>query len=68
MNKEELFRLLDDRLEGWELVEHLDLTAEDICLAFEDIVLDKITELKELLNIDTDDGEEEETSNYDDFE
>jgi intein/homing endonuclease len=69
MSKEDLFKLINDRLEGWELAELLEVDAEDICLAFEDQVLDKIESIKELLNIDTvDDGEEEETHNYDDFE
>jgi hypothetical protein len=68
MSKEDLFKLINDRLEGWELVELLEVDAEDVCLAFEDQVLDKLESIKELLNIDTDDGEEEETHDYDDFE
>jgi hypothetical protein len=68
MSKEELFKLINDRLEGWELAELIEIDAEEMCLAFEDKVLDNIEEIKELLNIDTDDGEEEETTDYEDFE
>ena len=69
MSKEDLFKLINDRLEGWELAEIIQLSAEDICLSFEDEVLDKITAIRELLNIDTiDDGEEEETFDYDEYD
>jgi len=68
MSKEDLFKLINDRLEGWELVELLELTAEEICRNFEDEVMDNIDEIKELLNIDTDDEEDEETTDYDEAE
>lgn len=68
MSKEDLFKLINDRLEGWELVELLELTAEDICRNFEDEVMENINEIKDLLNIDTDDNEDEETTDYDEAE
>lgn len=68
MSKEDLFKLINDRLEGWELVELLELDAEEICRNFEDEVMDNIDEIKDLLNIDTDDDEDEETTDYDEAE
>lgn len=68
MSKEELFKLINDRFEGWELVELLELDAEEICRNFEDEVMDNIDEIKELLNIDTDDEEDEDTTDYDEAE
>lgn len=67
MSKEDLFKLISDRFDAWELVELLDLSTEEICRNFEDEVLDNIDEIKDLLNIDSDD-EEEETTNYDEYE
>lgn len=52
--------MLDDRLEGWELAELLGLSAEDIALAFQDVVEDKMAQLKELLEIEDDEDEYEE--------
>lgn len=51
--------MLNDRLEGWELAEALGLSAEDIALAFEDVVEDKMAQLKELLDIEDDDSDEQ---------
>lgn len=65
MSKEDLFKIIADRFEGWELVELLELDAEEICRAFEDEVMENIDEIKDLLNIDTDDEEDEETTDYD---
>ena len=58
--KDDLFEILKDRFESWELVELLDLDVEDILIEFEDEILDKIDEIKELLNI-----EQEDENNYD---
>jgi len=65
-----LFQLINDRLEGWELVELLGISAEEICLAFEDEVYRKIKEIKELLLLDEEgeNDDEEETTNYDEAE
>lgn len=52
--KEDIFDALKDRLEGWELVEMLGLTVEDILTEFEDKVLDNLEDIKELLNINDD--------------
>jgi hypothetical protein len=70
MTKEELFQLINDRFEGWELVELLGISAEEICLAFEDEVFRKMKEIKELLLLDEDDeyDDDEETTNYDEAE
>ncbi len=58
---DDIIKLLDDRLEGWELAELLGLSAEDIALAFEEVVEDKMAQLKELLEIeDEEDSDEEE--------
>ncbi len=64
MSKEELYKLLNDRFEGWELVEILEITAEDICRAFEDEVHDNLEELKDLLGIDEIE-EDDESTDYD---
>lgn len=64
MSKEDLFKLINDRFEGWELVEIIDISAEEICLAFEDEVMRKIKEIKELLLLDEDEDDEE-TTDYD---
>jgi len=52
--KEDIFEALKDRLEGWELVEMLGLSVEDILTEFEEQVLDNIDDIKELLGIDND--------------
>lgn len=56
---DDIITLLNDRLEGWELAEALGLTAEDIALAFEERVEEKIAQLKELLEIEDEDNDEE---------
>jgi hypothetical protein len=68
MSKEELYKLIDDRFEAWELVEMLEgITAEDICRAFEDEIDENMEAIKELLDLDVmDEGLiDEESSNYD---
>lgn len=59
--KEDIFEIIKDRLEAWELVELLNLPIEDILLEFEEEILDKINEVKELLGIKEDENEQ----NYD---
>jgi hypothetical protein len=56
---DDIIKMLDDRLEGWELAELLGLSAEDIALAFEEIVEEKIAQLKELLEVEDEDIDEE---------
>lgn len=55
---DDIIKMLNDRLEGWELAEALGLSAEDIALAFEELVEDKMAQLKELLDIEDDEDEE----------
>ena len=57
---DEIIKLLNDRLEGWELTEILGLSAEDIALAFEETLEDKMAQIKELLGIENDEDEYEE--------
>jgi hypothetical protein len=57
---DDIIKMLNDRLEGWELAELLGLSAEDIALAFEDAVEEKIAQLKELLEIEDEDIDEQE--------
>lgn len=69
MSKEELYKLINDRLEAWELVDLLEgITAEDICRAFEDEVDENMEAIKELLDLDVMDEDmiDEESTNYDD--
>lgn len=40
---------ISDRLNGWELVEFLDIPIEDIVELFEEEILDNIEEIKELI-------------------
>ncbi len=51
---------LVDRLEGWELVEFLQLSTEEIIDLIEDRILDKLEEVKEfagITNIEYNDNE-----------
>jgi hypothetical protein len=57
---DDLIKMLDDRLEGWELTELLGLSAEDVALAFEEVVEEKMAQLKELLEIEDDEEDDEE--------
>ena len=61
---DEIIALLNDRLEGWELAELLGLSAEDIALAFEDTVEEKMAQLKELLDIEDEDEDNERQEHY----
>jgi hypothetical protein len=65
MSNEDLYKLINDRFEAWELVELLEsLEAEDICRAFPDEVQDMLPEIKELLGLDEIE-EEDESTDYD---
>ena len=57
---DDIIKMLNDRLEGWELAEALGLSAEDIALAFEEIVEEKMAQLKELLDIEDEEFDDEE--------
>ncbi len=59
LTMDDIIKMLDDRLEGWELAELLGLSAEDIALAFEEIVEEKIAQLKELLEVEDDEDSDE---------
>lgn len=56
---DDIIKMLDDRFEGWELAEFLGLSAEDIALAFEEHIEDKIVQIKELLEIEDENIDEE---------
>jgi len=64
LTMDDIIKLLNDRLEGWELAELLGLSAEDVALAFEDIVEEKMAQLKELLEIEDEHDEEENDERY----
>jgi hypothetical protein len=69
MSNEELYTLLNDRFEGWELVDLLGLSAEEICLAFQDEVNRKMNELKEILGLDEGYGDDDdEEDDYDELD
>jgi hypothetical protein len=68
MSKDELFKIISDRFDATELVEILDLEVEDICRNFEDEIFDNIEDIKELLDLDSDDEEDDWTSDYDEAE
>lgn len=57
---DDIISLLNDRLEGWELAELLGLSAEDIALAFEEVLDEKVEQLKELLEIEDSDEQDDE--------
>lgn len=63
MLMDDIIKMLNDRLEGWELAEALGLSAEDIALAFEEVVEEKMAQLKELLDIE----DEEDSDNEEDY-
>ena len=52
MSLDELASLLNDRLEGWELAELLEISSEDLCLAFEDLVTERMADLLDFLGLD----------------
>lgn len=68
MTKEELFKIIGDRFDAAELVDLLEIDVEAICRSFEDELFENIEEIKELLDLDTDDEEDEWTSDYDQSE
>jgi hypothetical protein len=51
---EEEFKHIADYFESWELAELLRLDTMDLIRAFEDDVLDKLTELEELMEYNSD--------------
>ena len=58
MLHKEIRMAIEDRLEGWELVDFLQISAEDIVEAFEDKILENLDDVKELIGlrgIDVDD-------------
>jgi len=67
MSKEELYKLMQDRFEAYEVLEILDISVEELCWAFEDQIEEYLPELKELLNIDEIE-EETESTDYDETE
>jgi len=67
MSKEELYKLMQDRFEAYEMLEILDISVEELCWAFEDQIEEYLPELKELLNIDEIE-EETESTDYDETE
>jgi hypothetical protein len=52
---EDLKQAIRDRLEGYELVEFLQIDIEDVILAFEEEILDKLPDIKELLGMEQED-------------
>lgn len=55
--KDDLFEAIKDRFEGWELVDLLSISTEEILLMFEDEVFQKLEEIKELLNIEDEEND-----------
>ena len=47
---DEFMKALADRFEGWELAELLDIPAEDIILAFKDLIEDKTEDLRDYID------------------
>lgn len=51
MTKELLIEALKDRFEGWELVEYLQISVEEVVDIFEPEIVDNMDELEEFLNV-----------------
>lgn len=51
---------LVDRLEGWELVDFLQITIEDVVEAFEETIIENLEDVEDFLNLrdDTENDEE----------
>lgn len=62
MPLDELAALLNDRLEGWELAELLEISSEDLCYAFEDLILERMADLTDFLGLEANDTEEDQDS------
>lgn len=45
-------KALEDRYEGWELVEILDIPIEEVISSFEDILLDRLQEVLEIAGLE----------------
>jgi hypothetical protein len=51
---DEIKRMLIDRFEGYEIVEFLDLSADEVVDAFAEIIMDRLGEVKAELGLETD--------------
>lgn len=51
----ELKRVIIDRLEGWELVEFLQIPIEDVVEAFEDEILEAFEDVEDFVDLREDD-------------
>lgn len=47
---EALRNAICDRMEGWELIEFLNISIEDVVAAFEEAILDNIEDVQEEIN------------------
>lgn len=54
-----LRQALIDRLEGWELVEFLQIPIEDIVEVYEDLILQEIEDVKDFINLKRDENTED---------
>ena len=48
---DELKKAIADRLEGWELVDFLQISAEDVIEAFEDRVIENLEDVKDFADL-----------------
>lgn len=48
-----------DRLEGWELIEFLGISIEDVVLAFEDTILENLNDVCDFIDIRINNNDEE---------
>jgi inosine/xanthosine triphosphate pyrophosphatase family protein len=53
----EFKKILEDRFEAWELVDLLQVSTEEVVEAFEEVILEKLDEVKDF--IDYEDEEDE---------
>lgn len=58
---EELKKQIMDRLEGWELVEFLQISIETIVDTFEETILDNLEDVLELAGLKGDNDDDNET-------
>lgn len=49
--------VIEDRLEGWEVVEFLQIPVEDVVEAFEDLILKNLDDIKDLVGLRNDDDD-----------
>ena len=50
MDEEFLLKAVTDKMEGWELVEFLNISIEDVVEAFRDRIIDNIDDVEDFLN------------------